>query len=145
MAEAENKPRTVTVLEDLRKLNESNDKLRKDIQDSKLAREILVGTMSRIESEAMRHARDAKNEDGKSINSNDTLRNAAAEGEIVSNQDYQIARKAFVKLDDDVATDKRMLEYNAGDWKILMAEVDLLVAQLASNVKVAAIEAFGEV
>ena len=138
-------PRTVTVLRDLRILNELNDKLRADIQDSKHAREILIGTMSRIESEAMRHARDAKNDEGKSVNTNDTLRNAAAEGEILDNQDYQMARKAMVTLEDDVATAKRMLEFNAGDWKILMAEVDLLVAQMASNVKVAAIEALGEV
>jgi len=29
-------------------------------------------------------------------------------------------RKAMVTLEDDVATAKRMLEFNAGDWKILM-------------------------
>ena len=132
-AKVEKKPRTMGVLEDLRELNESNDKRRREIQDSKAAREVLVGTISRIESEAMRNARDAKNDEGEKLNTNDTLRKAAAEGEIIGNQDYQVARKALVKLDDDVATDKRILEFNAGEWRILLAEVNLLVAQLTGN------------
>jgi len=50
------------VLRDLRILNELNDKLRADIQDSKHAERFLSNDV-RIESEAMRHARDAKNDE----------------------------------------------------------------------------------
>ena len=138
-------PRSVLVLRELRKINEQNDTLRQDIQDNKHAREILVGTMSRIDSEAMRHARDAKNDEGKPVNTNDTLRNAAAEGEIIDNQDYQVARKALAELDDAVATDKRIIEFNAGEWKILMAEVELLVAQITASANAAVMQAIGAV
>jgi len=145
MAEVENKPRTKTVLEDLRKLNERNDMLREDIQNNKLAREALVGRIANVESAALRQARDEKRDDGKPLNTNDALRDAAVNATVLKNDDYQECRKHTEKIDAAIAIDKRMLEFNAGEWKILMAEVDLLVAQLASNVKVAAVEALGEV
>jgi hypothetical protein len=139
------KPRSVLVLDELRTLNDVNDKLRQDIQDDRLAREVVAGTIAGIEAQAMTQAKNEVGEDGKRINTNDTLRDAAVSVIVTKDPYYQEARKLAERLDDDLQTNKRMLEFNAGEWKILMAEVELLVAQITASANAAVMQAIGDV
>lgn len=137
--------RSDEVLKELRKLNEANDKIRKTIQDDRLAREIVVGTIAGIEAQAMTQAKNEVGEGGKRINTNDTLRDAAVSVIVTKDPYYQEARKLAEKLDDDLQTNKRMLEFNAGEWRILLAEVDMIVAAMTASPNSAVINAFGDV
>ena len=93
----------------------------------------------------MTQAKNEVGEGGNRINTNDTLRDAAVSVIVTKDPYYQEARKLAEKLDDDLQTNKRMLEFNAGEWRILLAEVDMIVAAMTASPNSAVINAFGDV
>ena len=77
---SEKKPRTVTVLEDLRDINEANDLLRDQIRVAKEAKGSQPEkVITRIEAEARVEVVTKRDEVGKKLYSNDPSRDAAVE------------------------------------------------------------------
>ena len=73
------KPRTVTVLEDLRDINRANDILRNQIRVAKEARGRTEKWIIPIEAEARVAISKMRDEEGKKLYSNDSSRDAAVE------------------------------------------------------------------
>ena len=138
-------PRSVLVLDELRTLNDANDKLRNEIRVTRESRERAEMKIASIKAEAYIKARNAVNDEGKTLNTNDTLRNAAVEHELSHNKGYRDMLVIANQQDIDIAVAKQMLEHHAGEWRILLAEVELLVAQITASANAAVMNMIGEV
>ena len=143
-----NGPRTVTVLEDLRDINRANHILRNEIRVCKEAKGRAEKVTAKIEADALVAVVKMRDEDGKKLYSNDASREAAVE-EMLTGGDsitaaYQDKLAAIDTLDIEINVAKNMIEKNLGEWKILFAEIDLLVAQINASSNRAVLEAINE-
>ena len=148
-ADAKNKPRTVTVLEDLRDINRANDILRNQIRVAKEAKGRAEKRIVPIEAEARVAISKMRDEEGKKLYSNDSSRDAAVEellnGPDQRSKDYQEGKKTIDELDIEINVDKNLIEKNLGEWKVLFAEIELLTAQLTASANRAVVDAIGDI
>jgi hypothetical protein len=139
------KPRTVTVLEDLRDINRANDILRNQIRVAKEARGRTEKWIIPIEAEARVAISKMRDEEGKKLYSNDPTRDAAVEellnGPDQRSKDYQEGKKIIDELDIEINIDKNLIEKNLGEWKVL----ELLTAQLTASANRAVVDAIGDI
>jgi hypothetical protein len=142
-----NKPRSVTVLEDLRDINRANDILRNDIRTAKEAKGRAEKVVMRIEAEVRVQVATMRDEDGRKLYSNDASRDAAVE-EMLGGRDnrtYKEASLVIEQLDIEININKNLIEKNLGEWKILFAEIELLTAQLTASANRAVVDAIGDI
>ena len=165
----EKRPRTETVLEDLRDINEENDFLRTEIRIARETKGRAEKTVMQLEAKALAAVARVRGADGKQVYTSDPMRKAAAEallqgdfgvveeltpaefagitGEQWSSfaEHYEDCTATVTKLEIEININKNSIEKNIGEWKILFAEIDLLVAQLNASANSAVIEAIEQV
>lgn len=146
---SEKKPRTVTVLEDLRDINEANALLREQIRIAKEEKARALEIVTRIEAETRVDVSKARDEDGKKLYSNPESRDAAVEVLLRMDGEDSALRienlELIDKLDISINVAKNYIEKNLGEWKILFAEIELLTAQLTASANRAVVDAIGDV
>ena len=138
----------MTVLEDLRDINQANDILRNEIRIAKESKARAQKTVTRAEAEARVTISKMRDEEGKKLYSNDASRDAAVEdllNNYTDSQRYQEKLELIDSLDIEINIAKNYIEKNLGEWKILFAEIELLTAQLTASANRAVVDAIGDI